>query len=93
MSYDGVSFYTKEPVYECELTEKDLEGKYMDNNDCPFHRSMKRAGVDVDSVGGVSFTTNDGHDYSFTARMKELNSKLSDRYTSNLIGESFTVRI
>ena len=93
MSYDGVSFYTKEPVYECELTEKDLEGKYMDNHDCPFYRSMKRAGVDVHSVGGVMFITNDKHDHDFTARMKELNSKLSDRDTSNLIGERFTVRI
>ncbi len=93
MSYDGVSFNTKELVYECELTEEDLKGKYMDNSDCPLHRSMKRAGVDVESVGGVSFITSDKHDHSFTARMKELNSLLIDRYKHNLIGERFTVKI
>ena len=93
MSYDGVNFNTKELVYECELTEEDLEGRYMDNKDCPLHRSMKRAGVDVAGVGGVNFLTNDQHDHDFTARMKELNIKLQDDDKHNLIGERFTVKI
>ena len=93
MSYEGVSFNIKELVYECELTEEDLKGRYMDNYDCPLHRSMKRAGVDVIRIGGTSFVTNGEHDHKFTARMKELNIKLQDNDRRNLIGERFTVKI
>ena len=93
MSYEGVTFTTRGMRYECELTEEDLEGKYMDNSDCPLHRSMKRAGVDVRNVGGTTFSTNDGHSHDFTARIKELNGKLQADDKHHLIGERFTVKI
>ena len=92
MSYEGVSFYTKELVYECELTEEDLEGKYLDNYDCPLYRSMERAGVDLRSVGGTMFFTKDGRFHNLTARMHQLDQSIrEDRH--NLIGERFTVKI
>ncbi len=93
MSYDGVSFTTRGLRYECELTEEDLEGEYRDNYDCPLHRSMKRAGVDVRNVGGTNFYTNDGHSHEFTNRMSELNGKLQADDKHHLIGERFTVKI
>ena len=94
MSYEGVSFTTRGMRYECELTEKDLEGEYSDNWDCPLFRSMKRAGVDVRKVGGTCFYINDGRFHEFTARMRELGVKLQDKDNKhNLIGERFTVEI
>ena len=81
-------------IYECELTEKDLEGKYSDNWDCPLYRSMKRAGVDLRNVGGTRFITNDEHSHKFTARMSELNLKLQDKDNKiGMVGERFTVEL
>ncbi len=80
-------------IYECELTEGDLEGDFMYIHDCPLFRSMKRAGVPLFNVGGDNFYIIDKVTHNFTLRMNELATKILESDRPNLIGERFTVEL
>ena len=84
-------------IYECELTEGDLEGSYLNPMGCPLFLSMVRSGVPVFSVGGTEFLTTDRNMHTFTHRLQQLADKLCDKAFSGdrsiLVGERFTVEL
>ena len=84
-------------IYECELTEEDLEGDYFDTHDCPLFRSMKRAGVPILIIGGIAFSTSDQVDCHFSPQMQKLSIEIGRNtctsVKTNLVGERFTVEL
>lgn len=79
--------------YIIEFNKHDLEGRYMDNADCPIHRAMRRAGVPVKYVGGYEFSTTDGEFHRFDAELQAAANVLSNSKAdrSKLLGRQFSV--